>query len=210
MEAILKVPYNYSDPDHDFDCSEEFVFDGSVESVNRWKQMKNEYQKKMVDTYKKYRPVIDRNIHRMGQNLAINNEGEKEKTNFRQQNVYFADTKAIVRDIDNKEIYIDDLIGFYKSGEMFIIDLQLPEYDKDNEELEPEIKSWIRETSKINKCVEMTDEEKVSGFTKRDLKLEFPGNKTSALLKDTKMVDVVNNHTFAFLVSEIIFLKNRE
>jgi len=209
MDAILKVPYNYSDPDHDFDCSEEFVFDGSMESVNRWKQMKNEYQKKMVDTYKKYRPVIDRNIHRMGQNLAINNEGEKEKTNFRQQNVYFADTKAIVRDIDNKEIYIDDLIDFYKNGEMFIIDLQLPIYEK-NEELEPEIKSWIRETTKINNCVEMTDEEKVSGFTKRDLKLEFPGNKTSALLKDTKMVDIVNNHTFAFLVSEIIFLKNRE
>ena len=209
MEAILKVPYNYSDPDHDFDCSDEFVFDGSAESVNQWKQMKYEYQKKMVDTYKKYRPVIDRNIHRMGQNLAINNEGEKEKTNFRQQNVYFADTKAIVRDIDNKEIYIDDLIAFYKSGEMFIIDLQLPIYEK-NEELEPEIKSWIRETNKINKCVEMTDEEKVSGFTKRDLKLEFPGNKTSALLKDTKMVDIVNNHTFAFLVSEIIFLKNRE
>jgi hypothetical protein len=209
MEAILKVPYNYSDPDHDFDCSDEFVFDGSAESVNQWKKMKYEYQKKMVDTYKKYRPVIDRNIHRMGQNLAINNEGEKEKTNFRQQNVYFADTKAIVRDIDNKEIYIDDLIAFYKSGEMFIIDLQLPIYEK-NEELEPEIKSWIRETNKINKCVEMTDEEKVSGFTKRDLKLEFPGNKTSALLKDTKMVDIVNNHTFAFLVSEIIFLKNRE
>lgn len=209
MEAILKVPYNYSDPDHDFDCSDEFVFDGSAESVNQWKKMKYEYQKKMVDAYKKYRPVIDRNIHRMGQNLAINNEGEKEKTNFRQQNVYFADTKAIVRDIDNKEIYIDDLIAFYKSGEMFIIDLQLPIYEK-NEELEPEIKSWIRETSKINKCVEMTDEEKVSGFTKRDLKLEFPGNKTSALLKDTKMVDIVNNHTFAFLVSEIIFLKNRE
>lgn len=209
MEAVLKVPYNYSDPDHDFDCSEEFVFDGSIESVIKWKEMKKEYQKKMVDTYKKYRPVIDRNIHRMGHNLAINNEGEKEKTNFRQQNVYFADTKAIVRDMDNKEIYIDDLIGFYKSGEMFIIDLQLPIYEK-NEELEPEIKSWIRETSKINNCVEMTDEEKVSGFTKRDLKLEFPGNKTSALLKDTKMVDIVNNHTFAFLVSEIIFLKNRE
>ncbi|MEE3491236.1 MAG: hypothetical protein VZR10_10220 [Methanobrevibacter sp.] len=209
MEAILKVPYNYSDPDHDFDCSEEFVFDGSMESVIKWKEMKKEYQKKMVDTYKKYRPVIDRNIHRMGHNLAINNEGEKEKTNFRQQNVYFADTKAIVRDMDNKEIYIDDLIGFYKSGEMFIIDLQLPIYEK-NEELEPEIKSWIRETSKINNCTEMTDEEKVSGFTKRDLKLEFPGNKTSALLKDTKMVDIVNNHTFAFLVSEIIFLKNRE
>ena len=47
MEAILKVPYNYSDPDHDFDCSEEFVFDGSMESVQRWKQMKQEYEKKI-------------------------------------------------------------------------------------------------------------------------------------------------------------------
>ena len=145
----------------------------------------------------------------MGRNLAINNEGEKEKTNYKQQNVYFTDTKAIVRDMDNKEIFIEDLINYYKNGEMFIIDLQLPVFEK-NEELEPEIKSWIRETSKINNCVEMTDEEKVSGFTKRDLKLEFPGNKSSALLKDTKMIDIVNNHTFAFLVDEIIFLKNRE
>lgn len=209
MDAILKVPYNYSDPEHDFDCSEEFVFDGSVESVQRWKQMKNEYQMKMVSTYKKYRPVIDRNMHRIGQNLAINNEGEKEKTRYKQQNVYFADTNAIVRDMDNREIFIEDLIDYYKSGEMFIIDLQLPIYEK-NEELEPEIKGWIRETTKINNCVEMTDEEKIAGFTKRDLKLEFPGNKSSALLKDTKMIDVVNNHTFAFLVDEIIFLKNRD
>ena len=209
MEAILKVPYNYSDPDHDFDCSKEFVFDGTEESVIQWKQMKKEYEKKMVSVYKKYKPVIDRNIHRMGRNLAISNEGEKEKTNYKQQNVYFTDTKAIVRDMDNKEIFIEDLINYYKNGEMFIIDLQLPVFEK-NEELEPEIKSWIRETSKINNCVEMTDEEKVSGFTKRDLKLEFPGNKSSALLKDTKMIDIVNNHTFAFLVDEIIFLKNRE
>ena len=209
MEAILKVPYNYSDPDHDFDCSKEFVFDGTEESVIQWKKMKQDYEKKMVSVYKKYKPVIDRNIHRMGQNLAINNEGEKEKTNYKQQNVYFTDTKAIVRDMDNKEIYIEDLINYYKNGEMFIIDLQLPIFEK-NEELEPEIKGWIRETSKINNCAEMTDEEKITGFTKRDLKLEFPGNKSSALLKDTKMIDIVNNHTFAFLVDEIIFLKNRE
>ncbi len=209
MEAILKVPYNYSDPDHDFDCSEEFVFDGTEESVMKWKQMKQEYEKKMVSVYKKYKPIINRNIHKLGTNLAINNEGEKEKTNYKQQKVYFTDTKAIVRDIDNKEIFIEDLINFYKSGEMFIIDIQLPIYEK-NEELEPEIKGWIRETSKINNCVEMTDEEKITGFTKRDLKLEFPGNKTSALLKDTKMIDIVNNHTFAFLVDEIIFLKNRD
>ena len=32
---------------------------------------------------------------------------------------------------------------------MFIVDLQLPLYDKDDD-LEPEIKAWIRETIKIN------------------------------------------------------------
>lgn len=209
MDAILKVPYNYSDPDHDFDCSDEFVFDGSAESVDRWQKMKQEYEQKMVNVYKKYRPVIDRNIHRLGQNLAINNEGEKERTNFKQQGVYFTETKANVRDMNNKEIFIEDLINYYKSGEMFIVDLQLPVYEK-NEELEPEIKAWKRETSRINAYPDMTDEERLAGYTKRDLKLEFPGNKSSALLKDTKMIDIVNNHTFAFLVNEIIFLKNRD
>lgn len=209
MDAILKVPYNYSDPDHDFDCSDEFVFDGSTESVNRWQKMKQEYEQKMVKVYKTYRPIIDRNIHRLGQNIAINNEGEKERTNFKQQGVYFTETKAIVRDMDNREIFIEDLINYYKSGEIFIIDLQLPVYEK-NEELEPEIKAWKRETTKINACVDLDDEDRLRGYTKRDLKLEFPGNKSSALLKDTKMIDIVNNHTFAFLVNEIIFLKNRD
>lgn len=209
MDAILKVPYNYSDPDHDFDCSDEFVFDGSVESVERWKRMKQEYEQKMVKVYKTYRPMIDRNIRRLGQNIAINNEGEKERTNFKHQGVYFTDTKAIVRDMDNKEIFIEDLINYYKSGDIFIIDLQLPVYEK-NEELEPEIKAWKRETAKINACADLSDEERLVGYTKRDLKLEFPGNKNSALLKDTKMIDIVNNHTFAFLVNEIIFLKNRD
>lgn len=207
MDAILKVPYSYSDPQHDFDCSEEFIFDGSTESVQRWKQMKQEYEKKMVGVYKKYKPIIDRNIHRLGRNIAYNNEGEKEKTNYKHQGVYFADTKAVVRDMDNKEIFIEDLISYYKNGDVFIIDLQLPIFEQ-NEELEPEVKAWKRETTRINACEEMTDEERLAGFTKRDLKLEFPGNKTSALLKDTKMIDIVNNHTFAFLVNEIIFLKN--
>lgn len=206
MEAVLKVPYNYSDPAHDFDASEEIILDGSEESKQKWEKSKMEYEKKSIKVYQTYKPIIDRNIHRLGQNLAINNEGVKEKTDFKQQGVYFSETKAVVRNMDNKEIDIDELIGYYKNKEMFIIDLQLPIYDQ-NEELEPEIKAWIRETNKINKARNLTDDERIAGYTKRDLKLEFPGSKSSALLKDTKMIDIVNNHTFAFLVDEIIFLK---
>lgn len=194
MEATLLIPYTYSDPDHDFD------FDREV-------SMK-EYNDKMVSTYRKYRPIIDRNIHRLGTNLAINNEGEKEKNNYRQQNTYFSETKAKICDMDNREISIDQLIEYYQSGEMFIIDLQLPVYDQ-NEELEPEINSWIIETMKINKSPQLTDEEKVAGYTKRDMKLKFKDSNSSALLRNTKLVDVVNNHTFAFLVEQIIFLTNR-
>ena len=130
MDAILKVPYNYSDPSHDFDASDEFVFDGSMESMIEWKRIKQAHEKLMLDTYKKYRPMIDRNIRRLGENIAINNEGAKEKTNFQQQKMYLTETKAIVRDMNNQEILIETLLEYYKTKEPFIIDLQLPEYEK--------------------------------------------------------------------------------
>lgn len=202
MEATLLVPYNYSDPDHDFDCGEEI---GAVDDYVKWRQNMSNYNQKMMKVYQTYKPIINRNMHRLGQNLAINNEGAKEKTNFKQQGVYMAETLAFIRDMDNREMDIDTLINYYKTGEMFIIDLQLPIYEK-NEELEPEIKAWKRETRKINLAPDLTDEQRIAGYTKRDLKLKFKDSTSSALLKNTKMVDIVNNHTFAFLVEEIIFL----
>lgn len=205
MDAILKVPYTYSDPSNDFDVSDEFVFDGSVESAIKWAKIKQEHEKLMLNTYKKYKPMIDRNIRRLGQNIAINNEGAKEKTNFRQQQTYLTETKAIIRDMNNREISIETLLEYHKTKEPFIIDIQLPIYEK-NEELEPEVKAWKRETIRINKEVDGA-EDRLRGFSKRDFRLEFPGNNSSALLKDTKMVDIVNNHTFMFLVDQIIFSK---
>lgn len=193
MDAILKVPYNYSDPACDFDYGRKITMD--------------EYNHEMVTVYRKYKPVIDRNIHKLGSNLAINDEGEKENNRYKQQNTYLTETKAIVRDWENREILIDQLLDYYKTGEMFVIDLQLPVYEQ-NDELEPEIKAWMRETIKINNAQDLTDEEKVTGYTKRDLKLEFPNSTSSAILRNSKLIDIVNNHTFAFLVEQIIFLKN--
>ena len=66
----------------------------------------------------------------------------------------------------------------------------------------------MRETMKINSSEDLTDEERVTGYTKRDLKLEFPNSTSSAILRNTKLIDIVNNHTFAFLVEQIIFLNN--
>lgn len=195
MEATLLVPYSYSDPSVDFDYEREITME--------------EYNENMISTYRKYKPIIDRNIRSVsdiGRNLAINNEGAKERQNYRQQNVYMSETKAIVCDMNNRRISIDTLIEYYKRKEMFIIDLQLPIYDQ-NEELEPEINSWIIETMKINNCEELDDSDRLRGYTKRDLKLVFEGSKSSAILRNTKMVDVVNNHTFAFLVEQIVFLK---
>lgn len=194
MEATLLVPYNYSDPAHDFDTNRNYSL--------------KEYNDSMVATYRKYKPIIDRNIHKLGTNIAINNEGQKERNNYRQQNTYMAETKAIVCDMNNRMIVIDQLINYYKTGEMFIIDLQLPIYDQ-NEELEPEIKAWISETMKINACEDLDDEDRLRGYTKRDLKLVFSNSNSSALLKNTKLVDVVNNHTFAFLVERIILLNTK-
>lgn len=201
MEATLLVPYSYSDPEHDFDCGDEII----AIQKEKWKKSMDEYNRKMVDTYQKYKPMINRNMGRIGQNIAINNEGEKENNTYKQQNVYMTETLAFVRNMYNKDIDIDTLIDYYKTGEMFIIDLQLPVYEK-NDELESEIKAWKRETMKINMAPDLTDEQRIMGYTKRDLKLQFKDSKSSALLKNAKLVDIVNNHTFAFLVEEIIFL----
>ena len=51
MEATLLIPYSYSDPDHDFDYDREVSM--------------KVYNEQMLSTYTKYRPVIDRNIHRI-------------------------------------------------------------------------------------------------------------------------------------------------
>ncbi len=191
MEAILKIPYYYSDPACDFDSDREMTL--------------QEYTKKMVDTYMKYNPIIQRNIHRLYNNLSNNNE-EKERNTYRQMKMYYSDTKSFVNDMDNQPLNIDTLIEYYQSGEMFIVDLQLPLYDKDDD-LEPEIKAWIRETIKIN-CSNLSPEEKLQAYSERDLRLEFPNSKSTAILRKSKMIDIVNNHTFAFLVDEIIFLSN--
>ena len=107
--------------------------------------------------------------------------------------------------MNNQEISIDELLEYHTTQEPFIIDIQLPIYEK-NEDLEPEVKAWIRETIRINREIDEA-EDRLRGFSKRDFRIEFPNSKSSALLKDTKMVDIVNNHTFMFLVDRIIFSK---
>ena len=206
METILKVPYNYSDPNHDYDASDEIIMDQSnIASVIAWEKSKKEHEQKLVEAYKKYKPMNDRTINRLGCNIAINNEGPKEKTNFKQQQTYFTETKAIIRNMNNQEISIDELLEYHTTQEPFIIDIQLPIYEK-NEDLEPEVKAWIRETIRINREIDEA-EDRLRGFSKRDFRIEFPNSKSSALLKDTNMVDIVNNHTFMFLVDRIIFSK---
>ena len=45
-------------------------------------------------------------------------------------------------------VFIDTLLDYYRSGEMFILDLQLPVYEQ-NEELEPEIKPGLEKHCKL-------------------------------------------------------------
>ena len=169
METILKVPYNYSDPNHDYDASDEIIMDQSnIASVIAWEKSKKEHEQKLVEAYKKYKPMIDRNINRLGCNIAINNEGPKEKTNFKQQQTYFTETKAIIRNMNNQEISIDELLEYHTTQEPFIIDIQLPIYEK-NEDLEPEVKAWIRETIRINREIDEA-EDRLRGFSKRDFR----------------------------------------
>lgn len=195
MEGMLKIPYTYLDPNCDFDYKRDIS--------------SKEYVTALVNNYKKYSPIISRNVANYDNFIYLNhNNGViREKSNVRKADSDFFDsTMVIIRDMNNTIIPIDPLIRYYQTGEMCILNLQLPTYNQ-NDVLESEIRSWLSETARINRYEGLTDEERLRGYTPRDLRIEFKGNKSVAVLKNTKLIDIVNNHTFAFLIDRIFFIK---
>lgn len=184
MECFFDINYSYGDPNKEFDCGR--------------KVSREEYVRTMVSTYNKYKPVIDRNIHRFGYNMAINNEGPKEKNEYRKQAEFTQKTKAVVRDVSGNDMFLFDFQRLASSGEMFLAVVVLPQYAQD-EIAEGEVKSWMRETSKIN-VADLSDEDRLRGYTPRNFVLTTTDGATRILLRNAKIVRVLNKNSFVVLV----------
>ena len=196
MDITLFVPYSYASPETDF------KYEGREITAE-------EYSKKMVAAYEKYKRGIDEtNLNNAwGTNVASRGY-HKERVEVKQLSYYYEEMKANIRFPNNREVTIDELINYFQTSEPFIIRINMPYLGNEKyADIESEIKSWAKECIKINSLKDLSDEEKVTYFSKKDLKIKFENAKSTAILKDCKMIEYINNRTFEFLVGEIIFIK---
>lgn len=196
MQVTLFVPYSNGD------CVEGFKYDKPID--------RNTYAKIMVNSYKKYRDGVDTMMSNdmLGQNIA-RNYFTKERAKYKQQTFYYQPVECKVFDMDNRPENIDNLLSYYNSGEQFIVIMALLNLSSADPsgELESDVKSWVKESLKINKTNKMTEEEKIASLTKKSLKIRFKDSKSSAILRDCKMIEVYSRNKFALLVEKIELVK---
>ena len=196
MRAVLYVPYSNGDARNGFKYDKEIS--------------QKEYANAMVEYYNQHKDSIDSVFMSkgLGRNIAVN-PFRKEKVKYNQQTFYYQPVEAKVFDIDGKDEKIDELIQFYKTGEQFIVIIALLNLSSADEsgELESDIKAWTRESVKINKTNKMTEDEKIKSLSKKSLKLKFKDSKSSAILKNCKMIEVYSRNKFALLVESIDFVQ---
>ena len=196
MRAVLYVPYSNGDARNGFKYDKEIS--------------QKEYANAMVEYYNQHKDGIDSVFMSkgLGRNIAVN-PFRKEKVKYNQQTFYYQPVEAKVFDIDGKDEKIDELIQFYKTGEQFIVIIALLNLSSADEtgELESDVKAWTRESVKINKTNKMTEDEKIKSLSKKSLKLKFKDSKSSAILKNCKMIEVYSRNKFALLVDSIDFVQ---
>ena len=196
MRAVLYVPYSNGDARNGFKYDKEIS--------------QKEYANAMVEYYNQHKDGIDSVFMSkgLGRNIAVN-PFRKERVKYNQQTFYYQPVEAKVFDIDGKDEKIDELIQFYKTGEQFIVIIALLNLSSADEsgELESDIKAWTRESVKINRTNKMTEDEKIKSLSKKSLKLKFKDSKSSAILKNCKMIEVYSRNKFALLVESIDFVQ---
>lgn len=196
MVATLHVPYGYGD------CVGGFKYGKEIEQ--------EEYAKMLIKDYNAHcNGIDDMMTSRFGHNIA-QNPFQKEKREYTQQKQEFFSLRCYVDDKDFDEMKIEGLLENYKKGESFVIVVRFADVRemKKDPDFESDMKIWMRETMKIDSSMELTPVEKFKSFSKKDLKLTFPGTSMSAVLLGCKMVSVYSGSKFALWVSSVRFAKN--
>lgn len=194
MKGIIYIPYSNGDP------NEGFRYDKPEIS-------KEQYSRMLIDTYNKYKDgVWDMYTTRLGYNMSRNNY-EKEYVKYKQQDYYYANTPVVIKSINGGEITIDELIHYFQTEEPFIVIINMPYLgSEENADLASDIKGWCRECKRITESGKFSNAEQIAYLSKKTMKVRFDESKSSAVLRNCKMIQVVNNRTFAFIVEKIVFV----
>lgn len=198
MVGILHIPYGYGD------CVNGFKYEGKVISPE-------EYRERLTRDYNEHKYGVDNMMRtQFHRNISMNNF-QKEKNSYTQQKQLFAQIKCYFDDKDFQSMSIEQLLNYYERDDSFVIVVRI--FDKRELDADPDIesdlKSWQTETVKIDNIPSsrMDDVTKFKSFSKKDLKISFT-DKTSAILKNCKMIHVYTNTKFALIVEKIIFIND--
>lgn len=201
MKCTLYVPQSISDAQKGFQYKDKTLTD-------------KKYIEILTEDYNNYKDTISmmvdncyykaRNVFGIG--LSANNF-KKIHREYVKQGYEYNSCDCLLYSMDGADENIDNLIRHFQNKEQFIDIIKLSNITQ-NPDLETEFKMWIRESNHITNSNRLSDEEKMYNLPKKDMKITFHEAKSSAVLKECKIMEIYNSNTFAILVNKIIFVKN--
>ena len=193
MIATLFVPYSNGD------CVNGFQYEKGTIS-------KQEYVRIMETEYEKYRDAIDETVRTsFSRNMSIN-PFQKQNNKYKQQTFYYNECNCNVLNIKGDNCVIDELITYYQTKDEFIIILDIKNLTS-NPDVESDLKQWVRDSNKINHSARLSEEEKIFNLPKKDFKLKFTKEGSTAILRECKLLEYQGFGKFAILVKNIIFIR---
>lgn len=194
---IISIPYNYADAENGF------LYQGKTLEAK-------EYVHEMVKSYEKYKgavnPVQNNWYSLIGTNIS-NNNYRKESNNYKKTSDYYEETFANIYDADGAEMTVDMLIKHFQDAKPFVIIVNMYRLgDAKHEDLLIDIAQWAREADKIMNDPYLSGIEKIKYSSRKDLRLRFTDAKSSAVLEGARLMDVINNRKFSFLIEKITFV----
>lgn len=197
MKAVISIPSAYGDAQLDFKSKR-----GEITDAQFTKEFREDYEKHKFG-------IMDMMHTRFRKNMSKNNY-EKENPNISQLKYHYNNIDCNILDTNRSHSKIDDLIHYYQSGEQFAIILQLFNI-QDNTDVDDDMTRWYKDAKKIMNAPSsrLTEAERVANIPKRDLKLDFPQSKSSAILKNCKIIMKNKPNEYVLIVEKITFVVNR-
>lgn len=197
MKGIIYVPYANGS------CVTGFKYDKPLTS--------KQYVKMETDEYNDHKDgVMHMMYERYGNNMAINNYN-KRNFKYQQQSYNFHNCECVILNIEGQKMMYSELEESARSGEQFIIIVNMNEKQlKNDPDLETDLKMWFEESLKVKNCKRLSDVEVMYHLPKKDFKLKIVDNNANVVLKDCKFLNFMSAayiNSFAIIVNKINFIK---
>lgn len=191
MRAKLYIPYIDLNPENGFTTN--VTFNSEQDYIN---YMNKEYSKSKL-TYD------DLNNFDVG---SKNYNHQDAKWLQKKEKYNYMDIDISLLDINNEEENIDNLLKYFRTGEMCIEQFFMDNTPK-LEDIYDEFKAWMRETEQINNTPKLTDEQKMRLVPKKDFKLAF-GENSYAIFHNCSFAERFSVRRYAVIVEKIEFVNN--